>query len=629
MRVRPPRYRNLSIKFKILAPFAMLMLIWGGFGTFVLARGSVSEARGRASTQLAEGLDSARSGLGDVETALIETVRLATNTDGVGAAIARRDTKALARLLTPIAQNANARIVAVDRQARVLAWVEPVPTEVAPADPAPLRLPAILKAAKGSADDRGDLWASITPESFLVAGPTRKSGDVVGAVVVSDSLANVINRMGRSNQTRIVLFSSTGKELASVGSAQVPYREVSDGVVVPVATPSGRLETLYAPLVVRGTSWGTIAVALPSHEALGALGRTLSLLALLVGAAVMAAMGIGVWTSRAITRPVSALILATRSLESGDMSARVSDPASDEVGQLASSFNTMADQLQSSHAELEQRVVERTAELKRVNTELEHVSAAKSAFLAMMSHELRTPLNAIIGFADMLADPSFGRPNVATTRELSGNILISGQHLLTLINDVLDLARVEAGRIEVSPEPTEIRGVLQEAMKILAPLATEKHHVLGVVGDTPGLHVMVDPPRLRQILFNLVANAIKFTPDKGRISIEVELGSNDGMATVSVKDTGSGMSPADAAKVFEPFERGEGTGRIEGTGLGLALARSLVDLHGGRMWVESELGRGSTFSFTLPLADTSELRAAAPRRRTQRSRTTKKEQLSA
>jgi signal transduction histidine kinase len=231
--------------------------------------------------------------------------------------------------------------------------------------------------------------------------------------------------------------------------------------------------------------------------------------------------------------------------------------------------------------------------------QLEAASRHKSEFLANMSHELRTPLNAIIGFSEVLAEKMFGEVN-AKQAEYLQDILESGRHLLSLINDILDLSKIEAGHMELEPADFDLPGAIDNALTLVRERATRRGITLGrTIDERLGL-VHGDERKVKQILLNLLSNALKFTPEGGRIDVGGRL---DGkVAEVSVADTGVGIAPADQEAVFEEFRQvGAAERKAEGTGLGLALSRKFVELHGGKIWVQSELGRGSTFTFTLPM----------------------------
>ena len=240
-------------------------------------------------------------------------------------------------------------------------------------------------------------------------------------------------------------------------------------------------------------------------------------------------------------------------------------------------------------------------EIQDKTHQLEVANRHKSEFLANMSHELRTPLNAVIGFSEVLLERMFGEVN-PKQEEYLNDILSSGKHLLSLINDILDLSKIEAGRMELESQPFDLPAALDNALTLIRERAARHGLRLEVTVD-PGLgEVKGEERRVKQVLLNLLSNAVKFTPEGGKISLSASL--NDGMAEISVADTGVGIAPEDQEAIFEEFRQvgSDYARKREGTGLGLALARRLVALHGGKLWVESEPGKGSTFTFTLPVS---------------------------
>jgi signal transduction histidine kinase len=238
-------------------------------------------------------------------------------------------------------------------------------------------------------------------------------------------------------------------------------------------------------------------------------------------------------------------------------------------------------------------------EIADKSRQLEAVSRHKSEFLANMSHELRTPLNAIIGFSEVLAEKMFGDVNDKQAEYLQ-DILESGRHLLSLINDILDLSKIEAGHMELEAAGFHLPSAIDNALTLVRERATRRGITLGsTIDERLGL-IRGDERKVKQVLLNLLSNALKFTPESGRIDVGAALRGE--LAEVSVADTGIGIAPADQETVFEEFRQvGAAEKRAEGTGLGLALSRKFVELHGGKIWVRSELGHGSTFTFTLPL----------------------------
>ena len=238
-------------------------------------------------------------------------------------------------------------------------------------------------------------------------------------------------------------------------------------------------------------------------------------------------------------------------------------------------------------------------EILQVNRQLEQSSRYKSEFLANMSHELRTPLNAIMGFSEILLDVTMNLTAGERT-EFLRNIHSSGQHLLGLINDILDLAKIEAGKMDLHPEQMPVMEALQEVTAILDPMARQQGLQLRTVGAADASVIRADRSKFKQVLYNLLSNAVKFTPAPGTITLSVK--DSPQQLTVSVEDTGIGMKPEDLPKLFREFEQIDGsyTRRYQGTGLGLALCRRFVEMHGGRIWAESQFGKGSIFTFTIP-----------------------------
>ena len=279
----------------------------------------------------------------------------------------------------------------------------------------------------------------------------------------------------------------------------------------------------------------------------------------------------------------------------GNFGGRISVPNRDELGVLADRMNHMSEELQ--RFDTEQRRA--AAELGRLNDQLAQTSKAKSEFLANMSHELRTPMNAILGFTEMLLDGLYGDVPPALKEPLT-DIQVNGRHLLHLINDVLDLSKIEAGRMELALGEYSVREVVDIVQVSLRSLAAEKglEFATSVPDDLPVAYG--DNRRLTQCLMNLAGNAIKFTK-QGRVEIGVELAGNELIYRVS--DTGMGIPTDELENVFAEFRQVDATVTREfgGTGLGLSITKKFVEMHGGRIWVESEIGKGCTFFFAVPL----------------------------
>ena len=302
-----------------------------------------------------------------------------------------------------------------------------------------------------------------------------------------------------------------------------------------------------------------------------------------VGAgSVVLALALGMILSWSLVSPIQQTETRLAEISAGDFSGRLDVPNRDELGALAANVNRMND------------------ELRRLYGELETASRHKSEFLANMSHELRTPLNAIIGFSEVLREQMFGELN-DRQREYVGDVLEASRHLLSLINDILDLSKVEAGRMELDLGEVSVPDTLRTGLTMHEERANQSGVTLSLEVVPEEIVVQADERKLRQVLFNLLSNAVKFTPPGGRVDVSAHL--TGGVVEVAVADTGSGIAPEDQSRIFEEFQQAHSTSggdRSDGTGLGLALARRFVELHGGRLWVESVPGKGSIFRFTLP-----------------------------
>lgn len=312
----------------------------------------------------------------------------------------------------------------------------------------------------------------------------------------------------------------------------------------------------------------------------------------------LSALAIYVFSVR-ITRPINQLTERAKGMSKGLLDQAIPVDSHDEIGELATAFNDMARALNDQYLGLEQKIAERTKELRAVNLKLAEASEHKSRFLANVNHELRTPLSSIIGYARLLRRETEGQITSLQQENLD-DLLRNSERLLGLIDGLLDFAKIESGKIEVQIEPVNIDGLIESAAATVEGMLDKNLVSLkrDIPSDMPAVYT--DPDKLRQVVLNLLGNAVKFT-DRGEIRITAY--HNNGNISIAVADTGIGIAKPDIERIFNEFDRGRLTngGSYRGTGLGLAIVKRLLDVLGGSIHAESQVGQGSTFTVILPL----------------------------
>ena len=402
---------------------------------------------------------------------------------------------------------------------------------------------------------------------------------ITSAVDVTDALHNVCAELARFLQVPQAGFAILNSERTAaevVADYHPPGSPSAIGVALPVAGNPSMAYILEhkAPLAV--TDAQTDPLLAPVHEVMRQRNtQSLLIVPIIAGGEVIGTLGFDAFQRRVFD----------------DADIDLVQHVASQVGQV----------LMRKRAEEE--IKQRAEALEEANVRLQELDRLKDRFLANMSHELRTPLNSIIGFSEVLIDGFVGEMT-SEQEECLGNIRSSGHHLLALINDILDLSKIEAGRMELELATFDVAGLLAEVEMTIRPLIKKKSQVLKVeqAGGLP--HLTADRFRVKQVLLNLLSNSYKFAPVEGHITLSCRLVDQTTML-FSVADTGIGIKPEDQEMIFEEFRQADGSPEQEmtGTGLGLTISKRLVEMHGGRIWVESKYGHGATFSFLLPLAD--------------------------
>jgi len=484
-----------------------------------------------------------------------------------------------------------------------------------------------FQVARGGDELVSDIYLKpVTSEPMqTITLPIIDNGAVVGILSADICFTRIMVSVmdiyiGRTGN--VVVVADNGRVVAHTRMKQVPELDLSrlpvveavlageEGTMKGYTDELGR-QVLGSYMPIRELGWGVL-IQRPLADIDAEVGQLRTTIIWVTIAAVLLAVLAGWLMSRQIAKPIGQLASASKRVAQGDLSTPVDVKSSNEIGVLANSFNQMIVSLKKSRGELQQwgeelerKVEERTADLEQrgqeladTNVRLEEASQHKSQFLANMSHELRTPLNSIIGYTKLMLDGLEGDINEEQKQDLQ-TVYNNSKHLLELINGLLDLSRIEAGKTVLSYEAFTISDLLSEVIPGMEQLAREKGLALtySVTPDIDNLYA--DKAKTKQVLINILGNAIKFT-NEGSVKLDVAETDND--FVFSVTDTGMGMKKEDLEAIFDSFKQ-VGPAQIagyEGTGLGLAISKQFVEMQGGRIWAESEPGKGSTFTFTLP-----------------------------
>jgi signal transduction histidine kinase len=613
-RVRGSVLRDLPLFWKLLIPNLVLILAIGSAGTYLLVHELAERAQAALDRELSSSSLEAVTVAHERELYALESVNLVANLEGMAAAT--RDHEAarvadLARSVLALKSDVNL-VVIVDASGRALAVLSRVPGSRAPVvssgsvwrGSAPVA--AVLAQREPAAS--GGFIAVGRTRFLAVAVPICAAGDScerVGAALAAVdagqlvvTAADVVGKHGAEADADVgvTVFDSRGAVVASHGVVVAAPPALRTGQYArQTQRRSGReVEALYSPLLMQGRREGTLAVSVPARPALAPVSRSARWIVLVVLAGIVGVVLIGAALSRFLLARLRRVLETHRALGAGDLAARVRESGSDELAELARGVNLMAERLQASHDDLELRVRERTQEVQQLLEE-------RTDLFTSVSHEFRTPLAVILAKAEAMQDPSYRR-TVTWTASAGATIEMSARQLLTFVNEVLELARAESGVLEVEVTEVGLPDFMREMRGSIDGLAEPAGIGVRCQISRNLPPVSADPVRLREIVLNLVDNAVKYTPRGGRLDITAH---REGPhVEVSVSDTGVGIPAEAVSRIFEPFYRVAGVKAQRAqpsSGLGLALTRRLVEAHGGTIDCKPRPSGGTTFTFTLPV----------------------------
>lgn len=450
--------------------------------------------------------------------------------------------------------------------------------------------PYMTLAAATGRDDTGVTVADVNLK-FIWDVITQIKFGKAGYAYVVDSRGRLVSHPDISlvlQQSDFSRFPQVRVALAAARSPGVTAQEIT------IADNAAGEPVLVATAPITSLGWAVL-VEQPRTEAFAPLYASMLQTGWLLLAGLILSLLASLALARRMVTPIQALRSGAAQIGAGNLNHRIDVRTGDELEALAEQFNRMAKDLQESYSSLESKVEERTQQL-------EIASRHKSAFLANMSHELRTPLNAIIGYSELLVESAAAKGDSDAVPDLL-KIRGAGRHLLSLIDDVLDLSKIEAGKTELTPCDFNLRKLVDDTLVFVQPMLVRGNNRLETQLAIDGVTMHSDPVRVRQVLFNLLSNACKFT-QRGLITVSAQRDATAHPERVlfSVRDTGDGVAAEDLVQLFQPFVQAKTLGRKhDGTGLGLALCRRYCELMGGEIHAVSEYGKGSEFSFWLPV----------------------------
>ncbi|MFO7586403.1 MAG: ATP-binding protein [Anaerolineales bacterium] len=618
----------MSIRFKVILPYLLLTLVLAVTGVYVVTRLVSNTLQERLTNQLLESGRVVSDNFARQEIAHLETARVVAYTVGLAEALQAGDQAGLSELAAPLAAGLGVESLSlVDRQGFEYFYLVELadgrllePGANSGLENSPIVQSLLLADDPQAAPRRALVYSAVVKKYYYFSAlPIELNNQLVGVVLVGTSLDTIIPYLKSTALADVILYDESGSAIATslagqsadeavLGAFSIPqedYRQVvsSKGNVAGENFElQGRWYSLARnPLRVGNDQLGAFAVILPLDFVLqpGAVSRNNYIL--LFAAAMIGVIAIGYGISRLLINPIYALVRASQAITAGDLNQRTGVKSSDEIGVLANTFDVMTANLQ-----------QRTIELERANQTLAQMDKTKSSFIQVAAHELRTPLTLLSGYAQILDNKARTNPELES---ISKGLLEGSARMQEVVNSMLDISRIDSKMLKALPEKASLAAILKRVEKTFQAAWKERKLTFSTDGISGLPLVYADPDLLHKLLYHLVMNAIKYTPDGGTITLRGRVLEAEGEIEMCIQDTGIGIDPQHQELIFEKFyQTGEvqlhSSGRTKfkggGPGLGLAIARGIVEAHGGRIWAEStghdeETLPGSCFYVRLPL----------------------------
>ncbi|HAE60211.1 MAG TPA: hypothetical protein DCG54_12090 [Anaerolineae bacterium] len=618
----------MSIRFKVILPYLLLTLIVAVTGVYVVTSLVSNSLQERLTNQLLEAGRMVSDDFARQEISHIETARIVAYTTGLAEALEAGDRAGLAGLAQPLASGLDIESLSViDRQGVESFYLVKladgnyfVPGVPSGLEAMPIVQSLLLADNAQAAPRRALVYNAVIKKYYYYSAlPIELNNRLAGVVLVGTSFDTIMPYLKSTSLADVILYDESGRAIATTLAGQSTdesfltafsisedeYREVVESKGN-IAGENFELESRWyslarSPLQVGGDRLGAFAVILPLDFVLqpGAVSRN-NYIFLFTGA-MFGVIVIGYVISRLLINPIYALVRASQAITAGDLTRRTGVNSSDEIGVLANTFDAMTANLQ-----------QRTFELERANQTLAQMDKTKSSFIQVAAHELRTPLTLLSGYTQLLDNKAKNNPDLQT---ISKGLLEGSVRMQEVVNSMLDISRIDSKMLKALPDKASLASILQRVEKTFQAAWDERKLKFVTAGISELPLIYADPDLLYKLLYHLVMNAIKYTPDGGTITLRGEVIEDDHEISLTVEDTGIGIDLEHQHLIFEKFyQTGEvqlhSSGRTKfkggGPGLGLAIARGIVEAHGGRIWVESpgyneETLPGSCFYVRLPL----------------------------